>query len=260
LEGGGKNMYRYTFLLALLIVLIAFPSACKKTEKAESIALPEGAVQIKIQGEETAPAIPLLFTLDGSLKDWAGIQPLWDEAGVIGQGSFEHDIDIKQVYFKNDAQHLYVFMRTVPTILELFKSSSLGGVLGSLYIDSDNNPGSGAAPMGKMFESEKFKGYEMRIWLPRGVMPVHGQDTPFINYDVRFFEGDDLSQSLSLRWESYSEGTLIAHGPDGVEFALPLDTLRLTLPARVRVLLREESHWSEEQGYSVGMLTLEAPK
>jgi hypothetical protein len=253
-------MHKSVFLLALSVVLIVFASACKKAEKAESIALPEEAVQIRIQGAETAPAIPLLFSLDGSLEDWAGIQPLWNEGGVAGQGSFKHDIDIKQVYFKNDAQYIYVFMQIMPTIEELFKSSAKGGVLGSLFIDTDNNPSSGTTVRGNQFESEKYKGYEIKIWLPWGVMPTHGQEIPYINYEVRLLEGDDFSHNVSLRWESYSEGTLIAHGPEGIEFALPLDTLGLTLPVTVRMLLAEQSHWDEEQGYTVGLLTLEAPK
>ncbi len=252
-------MRKSGFLAVLAVVLIVFGSACKKSEKAQPAEIPQAPVPEAVQETAQAAASPLLFTLDGSLKDWAGIEPLWNEGGAAGRGAIESNIDIKQVYFKNDAQYLYVFMQIAPTIEERFKISATGDILANLYIDTDNNPTSGSGAVG-LFESEKYKGYEMRIYLPVGIMSNPDKKIPYIAYEVRPLEGGNFSANAIVRWESYSEGSLIAHGPEGVEFALPLETLGLSVPTTVRVLLAERSHWDEEQGHTVGQLTLEAAK
>jgi hypothetical protein len=248
-------MRKAEFLVILGSVLVVFSLACKKSEKAPSSEAPQATIPEAVQEAAQAAASPLLFSLDGSLKDWAGIVPLWNEGGAAGQGTFESNVDIKQVYFKNDAQYLYVFMQTVPSIEERFKISKTGDILGDLYIDTDNDPNSGSGAVGG-FEAEKCRGYEMRIYLPIGVMSYPESKIPYVAYEVRPLEGVDFSANATVRWESFSEGSLIAHGPEGVEFAIPLESCGLTLPATVRLLLAERSHWSEEQGYTVGQLTL----
>lgn len=250
-------MRKSAFLAALAVVLIVSTSVCKKSEKALPSEIPPTQELETSKKTAQAPASRLLFALDGSLQDWAGIEPLWAEGGALGRGPFKSNIDIKQVYFKNDPRCLYVFMRIDPSLEERFKISATGDILGDLYIDTDNNPNSGSGAVGG-FEARQYKGYEIRIYLPVGIMSDPDEKYPYVAYEIRPLEGDNFSANAISRWESYSEGSLIAHGPEGIEFALPLETLGLTLPATVRVLLAEHSHWGEEQGYTVGELNLEA--
>ena len=244
-------------VLAAVFVIISF--SCKKSEKAQSMEIPPEAVQGNIQEESAAPTSPLLFVLDGNAQDWAGIEPLWAEGGAPGPGPSESSIDIKQVYFKNDAQCLYVFMRIYPTIEERFKKFPAGDIIGDLFIDTDNNPqtGSNAA---EGYESELYKGYEVRIHLPVGVMSSGGQSTPYVAYEIYTHEGGFYGINVVDRQDTMEEGSLISHGPDGIEFALKLEAMKLIVPATFRVMLAEQSHFGGEEGNSVGQLTLVATK
>jgi hypothetical protein len=215
----------------------------------------------EIRPIENAPSgTPLLFTLDGSIKDWSGIEPIWNEGGAEGRGAFEHYIDIKQVYFNNDDRYLYVFMRFTPTIAERYKIHPYSGDIGDLYFDIDNDPSTGS---GKVFESDKFKGekyrgYEVKVWIPIGVFSSSGRSTPYASYEIRLLENEGFSVHGIYAQKSFDEDDLIAHGPDGIELALPLDKLGINTPTTIRVLLKETSHFSEEEGYSVGSFNLAA--
>ena len=210
---------------------------------------------------DNAPSGPtLLFTLDGSIKDWRDIEPLWNEGGAEGQGAFKHNVDIKQVYFKNDDRYLYVFMRITPTIEERFKISRYSGDIGDLYFDIDNDPATGS---GKVFESDEFKGdkyrgYEVKVRIPIGVFSSSGRNNPYASYEIYLLEDGNFSARGIYSQESLDENDLIAHGPDGVEFALPLDKLGIKTQTAIRILLKESSHFSEEEGYSVSSFNLAA--
>jgi hypothetical protein len=252
-------MRKTCFIVGLSIALVIVSLSCKKSEKAESIEIPPEAVRIKIQGAETASAIPLLFKLDGKVEDWAGIEPFWAEGGAPGQGLGESSIDIKSVYFKNDARYLYVFMRIFPTIKERFKKSPSGDIVGNLFLDTDNNPKTGSnAAEGR--ESDLYKGYEIRVWIPVGVLSGYGKSVPTVSYEIYTHEGGFRGINVADRQNSMDEGSLMAHGPDGIEFALKLEAMKLTVPSTFRVMLAEHSHFDEDAGHSVGQLTLEVVK
>ena len=232
-----------------ILVILSF-GMCSRSKKVD---------ESEIHPAENAPSEPThLFTLDGSIKDWSGIEPIWNEGGAEGRGAFEHYVDIKQVYFKNDDRYLYVFMRCDPTVAERYKIQPYSGDIGDLYFDIDNDPATGS---GKVFESDKFKGekyrgYEVRVWIPIGVFSSSGQSSPCASYEVRLLENEKFSVHGIYKQASYSENDLISHGPDGIEFALPLDKLGIKTLTTIRVLLKESSHFSEEQGYSVGTFNL----
>ena len=252
-------MRQTRFLTILASVSIIFSSSCKKAEKPEAAEIPAEAGQIEIQGETAGPAAPLLFKLDGKADDWAGITPFWEEVGPAGSGLGENSIDIKQVYFKNDPQHLYVFMRISPTIEERFKKSPTGDIIGNLFLDTDNSPQTGSNAAEGM-ESDAYRGYEIRVWIPVGVLTgSSGESSPTVSYEIYTHEGGFYALSVD-RQNTMDEGSLIAFGPDGVEFALRLEAMRLTVPASFRAMLDQHAAAAGDQGYSVGQLTLEAPK
>jgi hypothetical protein len=244
-------------VLAAVIVVISF--SCKKSEKAQSMEIPPEAIQLESQEEPSAPAVSLLFTLDGKAEDWAGIEPFWTEGGAPGPGPFESSINIQQVYFKNDAQYLYAFMRISPTIEERFKKSPSGDIIGDLFLDTDNNSqtGSNAA---EGYESDLYKGYEVRVYLPVGIMSSSDRSFPYVGYEIYTHEGGFYGINVVARQDTTNEGSLIAHGPDGVEFALSLEAMKLAVPATFRVLLSEQCRSTGEEGKSVGQMTLEAAK
>lgn len=253
-------MSKTRFLAVLASVCVVFSSSCKKTGEPESMEIPAEAVQMNIQGETEAPATPLLFALDGKADDWAGIEPFWADGGAPGPGPFEFSIDIKQVYFKNDAQYLYVFMRISPTIEERFKVSPSGGIIGDLFLDTDNNPQTGAnSAEGR--ESDLYKGYEVRAYLPVGVISSSDTSDPYVGYEIYNHEGGFYGMNVVVRQDTMmGDGVLIAHGPDGVEFALSLEAMKLVAPSTFRVMLSEQCRSGGEEGNSFGQLTLEAAK
>lgn len=60
-----------------------------------------------------------------------------------------------------------------------------------------------------------------------------------------------------FKQHSYARRALIAHGNDGIEFALPMDKLGLQAPNTVQILLAEQAHFLKKQGYSEGLINLE---
>lgn len=255
-------MRKTFFLIGLGIALVIVSSSCKKSEKVESIEIPAEAVHIKVEGPASGTSSPLLFKIDGKAEDWAGIEPFWAEGGAPGQGLGESSIDIKSVYFKNDAQFLYVFMRIFPTIEERFKKSPSGDIVGDLFFDTDNSPktGSNAVIYSGMLESDLYKGYEIRVWIAVGVLSGYGKSVPTVSYEIYTHEGGFHGNNVADRQNSEDEGSLMAHGPDGIEFALKLEAMKLTVPATFRVMLAEYSHFDVDAGHSAGQLTLNASK
>ena len=247
-------------LVWLGIALMIASFSCRKSEKAESMEIPAEAVQIKVLDTEAAPGTPLLFKLDGKADDWAGIAPFWAEGGAPGQDlPDESVIDIRQVYFKNDTQYLYGFMGISPTIEDRFRKFQSGGIIGNLFLDTDNSPKTGSnAAEGR--ESDLYKGYEIRVWIPIGVVTGSGKSFPTVSYEIYTHEGGFYGINIADRQNTMDEGSLIAFGPDGIEFALKLEAMKLTIPATFRIMLAEHSHFDTDQGYSVGQLTIEAPK
>jgi hypothetical protein len=231
-------------------LLILFFGVCSRSRKVD---------ESEIRPKENTPSGPtLLFILDGSIKDWSGIEPIWNEGGAEGRGAFEHYVDIKQVYFKNDDRYLYVFMRCTPTVVERYKIHPYSGDIGDLYFDIDDDPatGSGKVLDSDVFKGEKYRGYEVKVWIPIGVFSSSGRSIPYTSYEVRLLENEKFSVQGIYMQKSFDEDDLIAHGPDGIELALPLDKLGIKTRTTIRVLLKEASHFSEEEGYSVGSFNL----
>jgi hypothetical protein len=247
-------MSKSFFVVIFSLFLIVSFSACSKSDQAAD--QPSDEVVSQAAEEAEAAANPYLFKLDGNFEDWSGIEPLWHEGGAEGQGAWETNIDIKQVYFKNDDQYLYVFMKCSPTIEERSKIKKSGDIVGDLYFDTDNDPTTGGTYI-LLWDSEKYKGYEVRVWIPLGVETWSGETTMYVGYELYMAEGESFSGLGTYRQDTTRKGSLIAHGPDGIEMALPLNRLGLQVPATVRVLLAEFCNNGEEEGYDIATLTLD---
>ncbi len=238
------------FLILSSLVILSF-GVCSKSKTVD---------ESEIRPTENAPSgSTLLFTLDGSIKDWIGQEPLWRETGVEGRGPFEESINIKQVFFKNDDKFLFVFMQLSPTIEERFKISGSGDIVGYLYLDTDNDPETGSSEVVKYagFTEDKYRGYDVKVFLPVGVMSSSKGKTPCVAYEIRSLDNAEFSHMSDFTQNSFSSQALIAHGKDGIEFALPLDKLGLQPPKTIRVLLAENAHFSKKEGYTIGLIDLE---
>ncbi len=254
-------MSKYLSAVILSLLLIVTFSACSKSDQAADQAIDDAVSRAAVKSidaavETEAAANTYLFKLDGNFEDWGEIEPLWDEGGAEGRGTRETNIDIKQVYFKNDDQYLYVFMKCSPTLEERFKVDDSGGIVGDLYLDTDNDPLTGGTYI-LMWDSEKYKGYEVRVWIPLGYETWSGEKTMYVGYELYMAEAETFSGLGTFSQNTTKKGSLIAHGPDGIEMAFPLNRLGIQIPATVRVLLAENCNNGEEEGYDVATLSLE---
>ena len=194
--------------------------------------------------------------LDGRAGDWAGIEPLWAEAGMPGSGSSGSALDIKQVYFTNDSKYLYVFLRTTPSVQERYDEKQASGNLCDIYLDTDNDAATGCKRV-EGLDYGDISGYECKIWIPLGVYMGLGGSGPYVSYDLGTpgedgtFSGDSVMEQSSTE-----EGALIAHGTDGVELAVPLAKINMRSGMTARVLLAESAHVFDKEGKSEGTVTI----
>jgi len=77
------------------------------------------------------------ITIDGSFADWAGVPIAWADPSETTAGA-----DFRDVYVANDEQHLYIRF-TLYTTDSPFTSRN------NIFIDADNNSGSGFHPLGR---------------------------------------------------------------------------------------------------------------
>jgi hypothetical protein len=82
------------------------------------------------------------ITIDGSFADWAGVPIAWADPSETTAGA-----DFRDVYVANDEQYLYIRFT-------LYTNDSPFTARNNIFIDADNNPGSGFHPLGLAFGSE----------------------------------------------------------------------------------------------------------
>jgi hypothetical protein len=82
------------------------------------------------------------ITIDGSFADWAGVPLAYSDASETTAGA-----DFRDVYVANDEQYLYIRFT-------LYANDSPFTSRNNIFIDADNNPGSGFHPLGLAFGSE----------------------------------------------------------------------------------------------------------
>lgn len=241
---------------ALLISLMAGGCRTKAPLSSEVEEQTATAVASQPPGGSDAAA-PKETKLDGMADKWEGVQPVWEEAGAAGRGPFASGIDIKQVYMVNDADRLYVYFRTTPSLRARYESSPESGELCDLYFDTDNDAETGCQDVDG-FDFGKIRGYEIKAWIPVGVDSRTDGAGPFVAYDLlRADEDGDFALSAPIDSQSSQEpDALIAHSDTGVEIAIPLKLLGVEAGATVRLLLKESADPFAKERYSEGTVTL----
>ena len=160
---------------------------------------------------------PLKYEMDGSFDDWKSYQTGWKETRSLAERGLdmgERFVDLKELYYDNDAHYLYLFFKCEPTLKELGGGS---GDLGYLYIDSDMNTNTGVKPPATV------PGTDIEIYLPTG-----SGRKPVVQYwmkrwDYAFSFNQDVRQE-----SSDAPATFMAHGKHGLELALPLADLQMS--------------------------------
>jgi hypothetical protein len=216
-------------------------------------------------------------TIDGLKNDWDG-PALWQEGGEdVESPGFR--IDIKQVHVSNDSLNFYVLMRCTPTIARRFETQALGGRVGDLYFDTDDNRRTGSvdAELGIFGYGS---GYERKVSIEIGTRKTAGGgEEPFVRYTIRAFDRAELDRALARigtepgpydpvrrqiarrtsfwkeveggRETSLGPDARIAHAEDGLEMALPMTQLGVKPGHRIRLLLAEEAQDFVARGYGV---------
>src|SRR5688572_33277056 len=82
------------------------------------------------------------ITIDGSFADWAGVPVAYADASETTAGS-----DFRDVYVANDENYIYIRFT-------LYTNDSPFTSRNNIFIDADNNSGSGFHPLGLGFGSE----------------------------------------------------------------------------------------------------------
>jgi len=82
------------------------------------------------------------ISIDGSFADWAGVPVAYSDASETTAGA-----DFRDVYVANDEQYLYIRFT-------LYTNDSPFTSRNNIFIDADNNSGSGFHPLGLPFGSE----------------------------------------------------------------------------------------------------------
>ena len=82
------------------------------------------------------------ITIDSSFADWAGVPIAWSDPSETTAGA-----DFRDVYVANDEQYLYIRFT-------LYTNDSPFTARNNIFIDADNNSGSGFHPLGLAFGSE----------------------------------------------------------------------------------------------------------
>jgi hypothetical protein len=216
-----------------------------------------------VLGQEKAPtSVPRIdhaaLTLDGQADDWSKLKPALKEVGGKGRGQFEN-IDIKRAWLAHDGKRLLVFLETKPSFkADHAEDASTHGFC-EIYFDTDNNPETGCEGV-TGFGYGKINGYEVRAFMPMG----SSGDAPFATYTLMETnkEGEFGFDSAIEGGEAHStdEDAPIAHGKQGVEFAIPLKHLNVQPGDTVRVLLKEAAHSFDKKGYNELSITLSETK
>ena len=182
---------------------------------------------------EEAKAVPapvLKYSIDGSFDDWQEFKTAWTETGKEGFGTFGGDIDIKQFHYCNDDQYLYLFLECNPTVQELFEETGAGGIVAYLYLDSDSDESTGATKP-DLSGNSAMLGSDIQIWIPIGVYVQYSATEEvetgcYVSYTLQRWSPQSEGFDTEVREESSrSMNSLIMHGKDGIEIAIPLSDL-----------------------------------
>jgi hypothetical protein len=174
--------------------------------------------------------------IDGLFDDWVDFHTGWKETGGIGNGHFGDDIDLKEFYYQNDGKWLYLFFRSNPSLAERYAKNKLSGMVAELYFDTDSSAATGARKIegsrSPAIRGGAMPGIDVTCWVPigvgmRGFPDGRSEKIYGVTYNIRVWEPRQHKFAIQrTRSESWEPRSLIAHGKDGFELAIPLSDLR----------------------------------
>lgn len=198
--------------------------------------------------------------IDGALDDWKPGGPLIAEAGASGRGSF-NGIDVKAVYVRNDSKNLYFFLATVPSLEAWFAETESSGGLCDIYIDTDNDSTTGCKDV-LGFDYGEIAGYEFQIWMPVGQYSDENGTGVYSTYSLLPLDEDrkfNIANNVAEK-SSMEDKQFIAHGKQGVEFAVSLQALGLSIGDTINLLIVEQAHSFDKEGYTKAQYSIQESK
>jgi hypothetical protein len=189
--------------------------------------------------------------IDGSMNDWSAHTLLWDETGDAGLKPWPLDdsIDIKEMYYANDTDFLYIFM-SCDVGSNFNKNPNSSGILAYIYIDSDNDTTTGATEIDDS-GSNHVVGADIKIWIP--IMVSGSIEGIQKGFDYRLSVFDKASQTFEMdskfivREEStLDSNSLISFSDVGVELAIPLKDIEKSIGDNFTFTMLEWAHMEEE--------------
>lgn len=212
--------------------------------------------------KDTHRTLAKRYTIDGVMSDWPQETLVLAEAGAVGT-KFPNAIDVKQVHVDNDGNFLYVFLQCKPTPAQRHKIEQSTHGIATLLFDVDNDRTTGSKGATVHFHPDKQDGLEIRLslqisvgveWTPGGgTQSIYSCGWKLARWDPAKLEFVDIDDKQTfLPWSTENTPDLIADGPDGVEFCIPLSQLGLfglQPGATIRILLKEDSNCWDEKGF-----------
>jgi hypothetical protein len=226
-------MNKFSFLSLWSAVVIAVAVGCES---------PRESVKASLNHQ-------LKYKIDGKFDDWKTFRTgqtskdyPWGDAVITPP--YEGFI-IKEFYYDNDDKYLYLFFKCKPTIDEIFNKRHSLDNLEDIYIKSDIGKNTGCAERDSLGNST-LPGADIQIQLPAGwaydsasAQSKFGE--LYIQYHLARWNSVTKNFDRDVRIEdSRGSFSLIAHGKDGVEMAIPLKALQLVKGSKFAFAYWEE--------------------
>jgi hypothetical protein len=180
------------------------------------------------QPPEIAAYHPTKYMIDGESSDWSSDKIFINEVGALSDSTSR--VDLKQLYLDYDDSFLYLFIKCDPGLVTHFKKHPVSGILAYLYLDYDQDITTGADRIDHS-GNEAILGTETRIWIPLGTaISLTSNETAFtVSFEVSQWNPHTGEFDSHFRADSkFSNCELVSYTDDGVEMAIPLESLNLS--------------------------------
>lgn len=223
---------RILVVLVLLSCVLTFSPGCRRDQQST---------------QHRSASLPAWLSLDGSLADWKGVTPIVQEVGLPGRGSF-NGINVTRLFLKTDSRNLYLFACCEPSVASRFQEANTTCGLFDMFLDTDGRADTGT-PNTKRSWNDGLPGSDCKIVVGSGIIVdlLSRKSKPNATAWVLRCQNGVFPGKPAWETDSDDATAYIAHGPDGVEVAIPLDALGLKPGATVYALVVEGSHFSDEQ-------------
>jgi hypothetical protein len=243
--------YRYSLALLSSLSLVAGPllllGCCH--------VVPDQKSQLASNVMESSPL--LKYRIDGSFDGWTNYAEAetatnfdWDQLQIHLPDPDISEIKVSHFYYDNDDKFLYIFFKLDRTLDQIYGKINAGFSFGCLYFDLDMNTNTGCTQHDQSGIST-LPGSEVRIEILGGWFIKNGHHGRYISYEEAGWNPNTQRFDNDVRHEeSLSPSPLIAFGKDGIELAIPLDTLNKTNDGRFNMaywpelLSRDYVNWS----------------